>query len=147
MKLIFRIVAPVLVIFIGIQWQLGRLNFARSPAGLSGNTCEGKKFCAMVYLAPWCPHCQSAIPYTQEILARSRGGDLGVRVVVGLGDPSQNMAMAQKIAMNVQLDNDKKIASEMGIQGVPAYFVFDKEGTKILEGMESLTWIMEKFQR
>lgn len=134
----------LLVIF---QWKSGAFQMMRDPASISGNTCEGKKFCALVYLAPWCPHCRSALSHTQMLLQKSRFGDTGVRVVVGMGEPDQSAAMANKIAHGVAVDTDDKIARDLGIQGVPAYIVMDKEGTRILEGQEGYAWIIEKFGR
>lgn len=118
----------------------------RDPAHLSGNTCEGRDFCVSVYMAPWCPHCKTAMPQVQKLLAASqRPGQAGVNVVIGMGEPAQNEAMANAIAKNVTVDNDTKIAKRLKIQGVPSFLVLDKEGTVILDGPEAREWINEKF--
>lgn len=134
----------LLLIAVGVyHWRFGGL---RNPATLSGNTCEGRDFCVSVYMAPWCPHCKTALPKVQQLLSKTQmGGKTGVRVVIGMGEPAQNEAMANAIAKNVVLDHDTKIAKQLNVRGVPSFIVLDKEGTVILDGQEAHQWINEKF--
>lgn len=128
------------------QWRLGVFGL-RDPAQLHGDTCAGKDFCVTVYLAPWCPHCQSAVPKVQKMLALTKiGGKNGVRVAVGMGEPSQNEAMARAIAGGgVTVDQDSSLARKWNVSGVPSYQVLDKEGAVVLEGREAYQWVHEKF--
>ena len=138
-----------LSLYLAVQWQLGRLHLTRDPASVSGNTCEGKRTCAVIYYAPWCPHCRSDIPHAQAMLARSRTGDTGVKIIVGMEHrPGDNEAMARKIASTgVVIDSDRKLARELEVDGFPSYIVLDKEGTKLVGGQEGFQWVMEKFGR
>ncbi|MGZ3671391.1 MAG: hypothetical protein ACXWR4_15840, partial [Bdellovibrionota bacterium] len=90
---------------------------------------------------------KSALPQTQALLDRSRFGDTGVKVIVGMGEPAQNQAMADRIGKNVATDDDLKIARAHKVQSVPNYLVFDAEGTQILDGQEAFAWVAEKFKR
>jgi len=135
------------LLFVGLAFGIYQWRFQlRDPGNLSGNTCEGRDFCVSVYMAPWCPHCKTAMPQVQKLLALSqRPGKIGVQVVVGMGELAQNEAMAKAIAKNVVLDHDTKIAKKQNVQGVPSFQVLDKEGTVILDGPEAREWIAEKF--
>jgi len=118
----------------------------RDPSHLPGNTCSGRDFCISVYMAPWCPHCKSAVPQVQKLLSASQSAQKpGVKVVIGMGEPEQNEAMGKSIARDVALDNDTSLAEKLKIQGVPSYLVLDKEGTVILDGPEAHEWINERF--
>lgn len=134
---------------LALQWQQGHLHWARDPASLSGNTCEGKRTCAVIYYAPWCPHCRADITHAQALLSRSRSGDTGVKIVVGLEKrPGTSEAFARSIASKgVTIDSDQKLARELGVQSVPSYVVLDQEGTKLVEGPDAYQWVMEKFGR
>jgi len=138
--------ALFVVVAIGAyQWRFGNLGL-RNPASLSGNTCEGRDFCVSVYMAPWCPHCKTAMPMVQSLLAKTQhGGKTGVRVVIGMAEPAQSEAMGNSIAKNVVFDHDSRIAKELNVQGVPSFKVLDKEGTVIIDGPEARMWINEKF--
>lgn len=137
-----------LLVAIGLAygWKSGHFQRLRSPAALSGDTCEGRDFCVSVYMAPWCPHCKTAMPLVQDMLLKTQAGNkTGVRVVIGMGKPDENAAMAGKIAKNVVIDHDSAIAQKLNVRGVPSFKVLDKEGTVILDGPEARQWIAEKF--
>jgi thiol-disulfide isomerase/thioredoxin len=137
----------LLLIAFGVyQWKTGAFG-RRDPGKLSGDTCGGKEFCVSVYMAPWCPHCKTALPQVQKMLALTQtGGKTGVRVVIGMGEPDKNEAMAKSIAKEgVVIDHDTSIAKKLNIRGVPSFIVLDKEGTVIVDGPEAHEWIAEKF--
>lgn len=124
----------------------GKLSLTgRALSSLSGDTCEGRKFCAVVYLAPWCPHCVSSVPRTKEMIQRFRSPELGVKVIVGLGkSPEQNQKFADSIAPGVVIDSDTSLARKYGVRSVPSYTVLDQEGSAILSGQEAYSWLHEK---
>jgi thiol-disulfide isomerase/thioredoxin len=117
------------------------------PASIPGNSCEGRNYCVVVYLAPWCPYCREEIPYLRTLLDKTRNGDTGLKVVVGLGhSPGDNEAMADKIAkQGVMIDTNRKIATSLGVRSLPTFTVLDKTGLKISEGQTSRRWLAEKF--
>lgn len=141
-----RWITLILLVALGLVygWRSGHFQRLQSPTTLSGNTCEGKEFCVSVYMAPWCPHCKTAVPQVQKMLSKTILGKTGVRVVIGMGQPAQNAAMANSIAKDVVVDNDTKIARQLNVKSVPAYMVLDKDGTVILDGQEAYQWVHEK---
>lgn len=137
--------APLLLALV-VAWQQGAFQRLRDPASLNGDTCGSKKFCLVVYLAPWCPHCKSSLSHTQALLQKSRFGDTGVRVVVGMSQGGDSQAMARRIATNVALDDEEVVAKKLAIHAVPAYVVLDADGAKIVDGQEGAEWAAEKFK-
>lgn len=137
-----------IAVAIGVYvWKFGGLD-QRNPAGLSGDTCEGRERCVSVYMAPWCPHCKSAVGDVQKMIAKSqRGGKTGVRVVIGMGqEPGDNERMAKQIAaQGVVIDDSTEIAKKLNVQGVPNFKILDKEGTVLIDGPEAYQWIAENF--
>ena len=129
------------------QWQFGTWGYAK-PGGLNGDTCEGRERCVSVYMAPWCPHCKTAVPKVQNMIKKAQsGGKTGVRVVIGMGQqPGDNEKMAEAIAAKgVVIDKDTEIARKLNIQGVPSFKVLDKEGMVLIDGPEAYDWIAENF--
>lgn len=133
--------------YLGLQWQQGNLHFLKNPSKLAGDTCAGKKRCVVAYLAPWCPSCRAELPHTQEMLSRSRTGDTGMKIVVGMErKPGDNAEMGRRIASaGITLDDTTELARKWDIRAVPAYVVLDPEGAKILDGQEARQWVDEKF--
>ena len=118
----------------------------REISSASSSPCEGKNFCAVIYLAPWCPHCRDAIGDTQTLITKSAGAsNVGIRVVVGAGNEKTNFEMAQEFRSNGETDNDSRVARKLAVQGFPSYFVLDKEGSIVLSGQEAHEWLLQKF--
>ncbi len=47
-----------------------------APAvGAGEDPCKAKRFCVMVYMAPWCPHCKNAVSSLQNFAEKSRKPD------------------------------------------------------------------------
>ncbi len=139
----------LILVFLGLPAAAAyhwRFNL-RDPAKLSGNTCEGRDFCVSVYMAPWCPHCKTALPQVQKMLAASTDvRKPGVRVVIGMGQGTQSQEMAARIAKDgVLIDDDTRIAKKLNVTGVPSFKILDKEGDVIVDGQEAYEWINEKF--
>jgi thiol-disulfide isomerase/thioredoxin len=147
MKKWIPIVLVCLVALGAVIWRFGSFGGV-SPDGLGGNTCEGRERCVSIYMAPWCPHCKTALPTVQNLLKLSQqGGKNGVRVVVGMGrNPGDSEAMAKNIASHgVLIDDTTEIAEKLNVRGVPAFQVLDKEGKLLLDGQEARQWISENF--
>ncbi len=141
------LILATVALYFGVLWSQGGLQQNRMPASIPGNSCEGRNYCVVVYLAPWCPYCREEIPYLRTLLDKTRNGDTGLKVVVGLGhSPGDNEAMADKIAkQGVMIDTNRKIATSLGVRSLPTFTVLDKTGLKISEGQTSRRWLAEKF--
>ena len=142
---------PIIVVVVlalgAYQWRFGTWSWA-SPTALNGDTCEGRDRCVSVYMAPWCPHCKTAVPQVQKMIQKAqRGGKTGVRVIIGMGhQPGDNQKMASAIASSgVVIDDSTEIARKLNVQGVPSFKVLDKEGMVLIDGPEAYQWIAENF--
>ena len=138
----------LLIVAIGVYagYSFYKPRVYHNPANVTGDTCVGRTFCAVIYLAPWCPHCVNSMAETQNMLVRFRTPELGVRVVVGMGSQAENTRMAEKIAAGVTLDENQAIAKHLAVNSVPAYRILDKDGTVILTGQEAFHWLQEKYR-
>jgi thiol-disulfide isomerase/thioredoxin len=135
------------------QWWTGSKIFSqdRRPSHRivastdSRGTCEGKAHCLVVYLAPWCPHCQSYIPNAKRMLEGKELKSLGVRVVIGKAKPNENIQMQSEISPLAEVDHDGSLAALWRVDRFPFFLVLDKEGASIIEGPEAREYAIEKF--
>ena len=147
MKKIGQQIIVFFVVISAYQFYLrGGLRWPLSASNLSADSCAGRELCVLVYMAPWCPHCKTAIPKVKSYLNRAqKGGTAGFRVVVGMDSPENSMEMGLKIGKGVAIDRDREIAKKYAIDGVPAYIVLDREGGVVLRGAEANQWLFDKF--
>jgi thiol-disulfide isomerase/thioredoxin len=109
------------------------------------DSCAGRKFCAVVYMAPWCPACKQIVPRLQRMSKKAVKGDYGLKVVVGRGrSPEDNEQMAAQFGNFGAVDKDEKVFSDLKVSRYPSFFVLDGEGTVILANQEAYYWIQEK---
>ena len=135
--------------FLFQHFQEQKLATARQAyqRGLSAQTdnCSGKKFCAVIYVAPWCPACKQMKPQFLRALKRSETKTgFGVRVVVGQGTSEQNEKEAASFGFGAVTDPDASVLKSLGVRAFPSFFVIDEEKTVILSGREAFDWINEK---
>lgn len=118
---------------------------ARAVPGMA-DVCAGRNFCALVYLAPWCPHCKNAVPELMRKAVKAGSSSYpGFRVVVGDGPAEENQAMAKHFGAHGSVDVDRALATKYGVRSYPSYLVLDKEGDVILRDQEAFAWVHEKF--
>lgn len=105
-------------------------------------TCEGKKSCLLVYVAPWCPACKQMEPLLKHItMAASRGGEHGVKIVVGQGrSPGDNEKLAGVFAANGVVDSDGSIHDKLNVKHYPTLMQLDPKGNIIQRDSETLQW-------
>jgi hypothetical protein len=119
----------------------------RPPASLcTGNPCGAKRYCATIYVAPWCPYCHKAEGWIKDVLSRNNlQSDGGVRVVVGAGRmPADNLRYASTFGPCAQNDDTKSIAKKLDVHAFPTYYVQDGDEV-ILRGNAALQWIQRRF--
>lgn len=125
---------------------VARRAYVRSLASES-DICAEKKFCAVIYVAPWCPACHSMAPQFKNLLARAKTmNDYGVKIVVGQGTQKQNEAEAASYGAGASTDHDSLVKKALDVREFPSFFVMDKERTVILNGQEAFHWINENFR-
>lgn len=138
--------------------QKGAMNAATADAGaapggglaplssLSGDDpCAGRAFCAVAYLAPWCPHCKNAVPELQKMTAKAgQEKSPGLKVVVGAGKPGENENMARVFGKSGIVDASGEKARQLSVAYYPTFLVVDREGTVILRDGEAMHWMQEK---
>ena len=108
--------------------------------------CTNKKFCAMVYVAPWCPACKQMAERHRTALTKARDKkDYGFKVIVGQGRKEENEAEAAALGLGAVVDADNKWQATLHVDRFPSYYVLDQEGTVILQDNEAFQWIGERF--
>ena len=111
----------------------GGLEHFRDSVQSGTHPCEGTERCLVVYLAPWCPHCNSSIPLVREIRDQiGENDDTGMMVIVGpLGGSFAGYDdMARRLDGPVYLDRSGEAWEDYlgSLSGVPAWAVFDGRG-------------------
>ena len=109
--------------------------------------CKGKKMCGLVYLAPWCPACNSVIPQLQIFLKNSvNNKELGLQLVVGAGQaPGDNERKAKEIGENVMVDSHNVYATSLAVSYYPTFLVVDDKKQIKYKDQEAMNWMNENF--
>lgn len=133
-------------------WQKNKSDTLRASsyeaaAAKQADPCEGKKFCATIYVAPWCPACKAELPRIRGFLEKARQQkDYGLTVVVGNGQkPGDNEEMAKQIGAGATVDNSLEIFRQLKVTKFPSFYILDKEKAVVLADMEAFQWMHEKF--
>lgn len=160
--LLGAVAAVVIALGLGIAYRAGMQKGAMSAvmaesgahpvAGLgtlsslpAGDPCSGRAFCAVAYLAPWCPHCKNAVPELQKMVAKAgQESSPGLKVLVGAGKPGENENMARVFGKSGIVDASGDKARQLSVAYYPTFLVVDREGTVILRDGEAMQWMHEK---
>lgn len=118
----------------------------RVPSGLSRQgTCLGKKMCAVVYVAPWCPAChgiEADLRMVGNLSATNQ--DFGVIIIVGAGQsPSENEVKAQELGVAAITDNERKFSQGLRIRKYPSFFVVNTANRVLHKDEDALRWMDE----
>lgn len=112
-------------------------------------SCRNKKMCAVIYIAPWCPACESALPIIKNYIKNAKSNmSYGIQIVVGDEQTKgENDAKAKEIGENAIADNNLEISKSLNIKAYPTYFVL-KDGHKIvMQGEEASLWLSSNFSQ
>jgi len=109
--------------------------------------CEGKKICAIIYVAPWCPACNQMLPEISRILQASEGNpDHEVVVIVGKGaDPIENNEKALEIGPLAITDNRSVIHDAFKIDRYPTFMLVNSQHQIVSTDQEAYIWMAEHF--
>lgn len=109
--------------------------------------CKGKKICGLVYLAPWCPACNSVIPQLQIFLKNSaQNKEMGLQLIMG-GEqaPGDNERKAKEIGENVLVDSHKVYSTSLAISYYPTFLVIDEKKQIVFKDQDAMNWMNENF--
>lgn len=112
--------------------------------------CLGKKKCGVIYMAPWCPACNSMIPQLKVLLDRSQNHqDFGIQVIVGNGKSMiDNQMKAQEIGEKVITDDENgTFAKNLNVTYFPTLFVLDQSAKVIAKDRDALVLMQETFSK
>jgi thiol-disulfide isomerase/thioredoxin len=118
------------------------------PAIISASQCVGKKQCALVYLAPWCPACNSIIPQLKIMLQNSsKNSDVGMQIIVGRGRASgDNQKKASEIGENVMTDDEAgSYAQSLNITYFPTFLMVDANKKVLAKDQEAMNLMNQAF--
>lgn len=118
--------------------------------------CAGKKHCITVFVAPWCPACQSAkgtFKMLNDYLPKNRS-DVGFGIVVGAGSQAENNEEKTQLApIEVLVDHSGQIFKNRRINSFPTWIVNDvngkeiakKAGTPVINDQGQLPLLLSQF--
>ncbi len=84
------------------------------------------------FWATWCPPCQESIPTMNRIYSRFKGKDFAM-LGISIDDDAGADAQVKSFVKDFQVlypvaRDDKDIADEYGVSGIPNLFIIDKDG-------------------
>jgi|GEM_PF-2777571 len=134
-------------IFLARHKIIDALSSKKVPSGLATlGTCAGKRMCAIVYVAPWCPACH-AIQDDLRMLGSTSANhpDFGVLVIVGGGrTPDENAATVAGYGAVATADDENTYAQALRIRKYPSFLVVSS--LKVVhEDRAALQWMDESF--
>ena len=136
------------VLYVSRHQVISLLNARTVPATLTQTSeCLGKKKCGIIYLAPWCPACNSIIPQLKIMLKNAESHpDFGLKIIVGRGRAAgDNFLKAKEIGEKVVVDDDGIYASTLNVTYFPTMLVVDGTNKVELKDQEAMHWLNESF--
>ena len=140
------VVFIALALFLSRHKLMDMFTSPKVPAGLNQQgTCLGKKMCAMVYVAPWCPACngiESDLRMVGNLSAANP--DFGVLIIVGGGQaPGENEAKVVELGSAAVADNQNSYARALRIRKYPTFLVVNSANRLIHQDGDAITWMDE----
>lgn len=105
--------------------------------------CQGKKECAVVYVAPWCGACNQLLPHFKSFAEKGlTHNDYGVQIIVGAGrTPEENENKMNEIGLNTFVDPDMEIAKKLKVAYFPSVYVINNINHVLLKDQEAINWM------
>jgi hypothetical protein len=94
----------------------------------SPSLCSGARGCLVIYVAPWCGPCRASLAGDRELADYLSGRGVETTFVVGMDKEPACFAMAKEIGREVLIDPTGDWARKMKVDGVPHFFVTDRDG-------------------
>lgn len=114
----------------------------------SDDPCSYRGYCVVIYLAPWCHHCQTLVPHLK--IMRDKWNSTtspGVKIIVG-GDTTEKMeAMAKTIGLPVYIDKNNVYKMSLNINFTPYWVVLDHNGLIIKELNNAVDWVNNEINK
>jgi hypothetical protein len=135
-----------LMVFFSRHRLLDAFSETKVPTGLNQQgTCLGKKMCAMVYVAPWCPACngiESDLRMVGNLSASNP--DFGVLIIVGGGQTAgENEAKVVELGSAAVTDNQNTYARVLRIRKYPTFLVVNSSNKLIHQDEDAIKWMDE----
>ena len=135
-----------LMLFFLLHRLLGDFTGTKIPIGLNHKgTCLGKKMCAMVYVAPWCPACngiESDLRMVGNLSANNP--EFGVLIIVGGGQTlGENEAKVAELGVAAVTDNQNSYARDLRIRKYPTFLVVNSANKLIHQDGDAIKWMDE----
>ena len=120
-----------------------RLGVVEGPDAYSGDTvsidpADGTKRVWMVW-AHWCPYCQQELPSLSALYPGFREAYPGIEIATVTssidptrGNPLDEYLADQQFPFTVVVDEDLRLASQLGVNAFPFWVVTDGDGTVLL---------------
>jgi thiol-disulfide isomerase/thioredoxin len=111
------------------------------------DSCTGKKMCAVIYVAPWCPACETMMPSVLMMAKNAeKNKEYGFQVIVGAGrEAGDNARKAELIGYGTLTDDDFKIGKSLGVTYFPSLFVLKSDRTVFIRDQEAMNWMNQNF--
>jgi peroxiredoxin len=91
---------------------------------------RGRKTVVVSFWASWCGPCRMEMPSLETFYQKNRDRDIELLAVSIDQNPraAQQYAQENKLPFPVLLDEDSKTADSYNVEGIPTFFVVDKQG-------------------
>jgi thiol-disulfide isomerase/thioredoxin len=97
-------------------------------------SCDGKKYCITVFIAPWCGACRMSEPSFHALhkyLPTNRS-DVGFGLIIGGASAAQNSQKQSELApISSRKDDSGNIMSAKKIKAFPTWIATDENGKEI----------------
>ncbi len=140
------IVFIALALFLSRHKLIDTFTSPKVPTGLNQQgTCLGKKMCALVYVAPWCPACNGIAPDLRMVGNLSANNpDFGVLIIVGGGQaPGENEAKVLELGAAAVTDNQNSYARALRIRKYPTFLVVSSSNKLVHQDQAAIKWMDE----
>ena len=92
---------------------------------------KGKNVVILDFWATWCDPCRKVMPIIIEVAKKFEGKGV-VLYAVNQGEdaePIRKFLQAERLSVNVALDEDQSVGEKYGVQGIPQTVLIGKDGT------------------
>lgn len=91
---------------------------------------RGRKTVVVSFWASWCGPCRLEMPSLETFYQKNRDRDIELLAVSIDQNPraAQQYTQENKLPFPVLLDEDSKTADSYNVEGIPTFFVVDKQG-------------------
>ncbi len=152
LKKVFLIIVCLIVLILNRQKIITAVTPTKVPTPvLKNEVCTGKKLCAIAYVAPWCPGCNSLIPNFKQYLAQSKNhSEYGFVIIVGKGKTMRDntdkaIEIGSKEFKNIIVDVDESFHRDLKIKYYPSFIIVKPNQKIVMRDQEAFDWINQHF--